>query len=149
MVGWQLLGQLALVAIVDAKLQIERLAVKTLQAYTDLVDAALQRDVKLTLNSGFRSYPEQKALHEGFVRRLPGFNTATKPGFSMHQNGIAFELSVAGGDGNPTYEWLKKNATRFGFVRTVSGEPWHWEFDPPKAQAAQSRGTFKTPNVTS
>ncbi len=91
--------------------------------------------------------PGAKLLHDGFVRGLPGFNTAAKPGFSKHQNGIAFDLSVAGGDGNPTYEWLKRHATSFGFVRTVSREPWHWEFDEARAQRALASGTFKTPNV--
>jgi hypothetical protein len=143
----QFLGQRVLVSIVDAKLEIERLAQETLQPYLELVAAAARDGTDVTLNSGFRSYPEQKHLREGFERGLPGFNLAAKPGFSKHQNGIAFDLSVPGGDGNPTYEWLKKHATRFGFVRTVTGEPWHWEFDPPKAQAAQARGTFKTPNV--
>jgi hypothetical protein len=30
----------------------------------------------------------------------------------------------------------------------VSKEPWHWEFDEPKAQRALAAGTFKTANVT-
>lgn len=145
----QFLGQLDLVAIVDAKLEIERLALKTIAPYMALVAAAAGEGVEITINSGFRSYPEQKQLREGFERGLPGFNTAAKPGFSKHQNGIAFDISVPGGDGNPVYEWLKRNATAFGFVRTVSGEPWHWEWDEPKARDAQARGTFKTPNVTS
>jgi len=142
------LGQVDLVAIVDSRVEIERLALETIEPYADLVVAAAQDGIAVTLNSGFRSYPEQKHLHDGFVRGLPGFNTAAQPGFSKHQNGIAFDLSVAGGDGNPTYEWLKRNATAFGFVRTVSHEPWHWEFDPPAAQAALQAGTFKTPTVT-
>lgn len=144
----QFLGQVELAAIVDSTLQIERLALNTIEAYEALVSAAARDGVQVTLNSGFRSYPEQKHLHDGFVRRLPGFNTAAKAGFSKHQNGIAFDLSVPGGDGNPTYEWLKRNATAFGFVRTVSKEPWHWEFDEPKAQFALAAGTFKTPTVT-
>lgn len=142
------LGQLELVAVVDSRLDIERLALNTIGAYAALVAAAAKDGIQVTLNSGFRSYPEQKHLHEGFVRGLPGFNTAAKPGFSKHQNGIAFDLSVAGGDGNPTYEWLKRHATTFGFVRTVSREPWHWEFDEPKAQVALAAGTFKTSTVT-
>lgn len=141
------LGQLDLVAIVDAKLEIERLALKTIAPYMAMVVAATKDGVRITINSGFRSYPEQKYLRDGFDRKLPGFNTAAMPGFSKHQNGIAFDISVAGGDGNPTYEWLKRHAPTFGFVRTVSGEPWHWEWDEPKAQAALARGTFKTPNV--
>ncbi|WP_431286083.1 M15 family metallopeptidase [Roseateles chitinivorans] len=143
----QFLEQLDLVAIVDSNLEIERLAMKTIAPFAALVAAAKDDGVRITLNSGFRSYPEQKLLHDDFVRGLPGFNTAAKPGFSKHQNGIAFDLSVAGGDGNPTYEWLKRHATSFGFVRTVSREPWHWEFDEAKAQAAQVGGGFKTPNV--
>jgi len=142
------LGQLDLVAIVDARLEIEHLALKTIVPYKTLVTAAATDGIQVTLNSGFRSYPEQKQLHEGFVRGLPGFNTAAQPGFSKHQNGIAFDLSVPGGDGNPTYEWLKRNATKFGFVRTVSKEPWHWEFDEPKAQIALAAGTFKISTVT-
>lgn len=144
----QFLGQIDLAAVVDTRLDIERLALKTIAPYAALVAAAAQDGIRVTLNSGFRSYPEQKHLHDGFVRGLPGFNTAAKPGFSKHQNGIAFDLSVPGGDGNPTYEWLKRNATGFGFVRTVSGEPWHWEFDEDRAASALAAGTFKTPNVT-
>ncbi len=142
------LGQVELVAIVDSRLDIERLALSSIEAYTALVAAAARDGIQVTLNSGFRSYPEQKYLYEGFARGLPGFNTAAKPGFSKHQNGIAFDLSVAGGDGNPTYEWLKRHATAFGFVRTVSKEPWHWEFDVPKAQFALAANTFKTSSVT-
>jgi hypothetical protein len=142
------LGQEDLVAIVDSKLDIERLAMRTATPYAALVDAAASDGILVTLNSGFRSYPEQKHLYDGFAKKLPGFNTAAKPGFSNHQNGIAFDLSVPGGDGNPTYEWLKRNAPKFGFVRTVSKEPWHWEFDEPKAQLALAAGTFKTPSVT-
>lgn len=143
----QFLGQIELAAVVDSRLDIERLALTTIAPYQALVAAAAGDGITVTLNSGFRSYPEQKHLHDGFVRGLPGFNTAAKPGFSKHQNGIAFDLSVAGGDGNPTYEWLKRHATRFGFVRTVNREPWHWEFDEPKAERARQSGSFKTPNV--
>ena len=132
----------------DLRLEIERLALNTIEPYAALAAAAASDGIQVTLNSGFRSYPEQKYLHDGFARRLRGFNTAAPPGFSKHQNGIAFDFSVPGGDGNPTYEWLKQNAPAFGFVRTVSQEPWHWEWDEQKARAAIVAGTFKTENVT-
>lgn len=147
MVPRQLLGQIDLVEIVDNKLEIKRIAMKTIEFYSRMIKAASDAGVSVALNSGFRSYPEQKYLWDGYSRRLPGFNKAAKPGFSNHQNGIAFDIAVAGGSGNPTYDWLKTHATSFGFVRTVSGEPWHWEFDPEKADRAKARGTFKTPNV--
>lgn len=146
--GGQFLGQIDLAAIVDTTFDIERIALRTAAPFAALVAAARAAGVALTLNSGFRSYGEQKNLFDGFQRGLPGFNTAAKPGFSNHQNGIAFDISVRGGDGNPVYEWLKKNATSFGFVRTVSKEPWHWEFDEAKAAVAKGNGTFKTANVT-
>ena len=143
----QYLGQIELVAIVDERLEIEYLAAASVGAYTTLVAAAAREGITLTLNSGFRSYPEQKHLRDGFERHLPGFNTAAKPGYSKHQNGIAFDLVVPGGDGNPTYEWLKRHGPSFGFVRTVNKEPWHWELDPQKAQVALASNTFKTASV--
>jgi LAS superfamily LD-carboxypeptidase LdcB len=136
------------VEIVDNKVEIERIAVSTIEPFSEMVAAARLDGVTVALNSGFRSYPEQKFLWDGFNRGLPGFNLAAKPGFSNHQNGVAFDIAVAGGSGSPTYDWLRTNATSFGFLRTVSGEPWHWEHDPPRAATARSRGTLKTPNVS-
>ena len=52
-------------------------------------------------------------------------NLAAKPGFSNHQSGSALDIALVY-DG--AYAWLKKHAQRFGFRRTVPGEPWHWEF---------------------
>ena len=143
------LGQLDLVEIMDSKLEIERIALSTAGPYFDMVRAAEAAGVTIAINSGFRSYPEQKYLYEGYVAGRPGFNLAARPGRSNHQSGIAFDIAVAGGDGSPTYEWLKTNATGFGFVRTVSGEPWHWEYDVAKANHARNQGTFKTQDVTS
>lgn len=37
-----------------------------------------------------------------------------------------------------------RNATQFGFVRTVKREVWHWEFLPEKAEAARRRGAHET-----
>ena len=40
------------------------------------------------------------------------------------------------------------DATSFGFVRAVNGEPWHWELDPAKAAAARGQGVCTAPNVS-
>lgn len=143
----QYLGQVELVAIVDERLEIEYLAAASIRAYATMVSAAARDGITITLNSGFRSYHEQKYLRDGYDRRLPGFNTAAKPGYSKHQNGTAFDLVVPGGDGNPTYEWLKRHGPAFGFVRTVNKEPWHWELDPPRAEVALASNTCKIPSV--
>ena len=102
----------------------------------------------LAIHSGFRSFPEQALLFDGFKKGIPGFNLAAEPGKSKHQNGIAFDIDVPGGLGNPTYDWLTQNAPARGFVRTVNGEPWHWEFDRNKAAIAVAAHTFKTSNVS-
>lgn len=145
--GGAFIGQRILVEIVDVTLEIERIALDTLEPYLALVKAAAADNISVAINSGFRSYPEQKFLFDGFTKHLPGFNTAAPPGSSKHQNGIAFDIRVAGGNGDPVYEWLKKNGPAHGFIRTVNKEPWHWEFDKVKAAKAVANHTFKTANV--
>jgi D-alanyl-D-alanine carboxypeptidase len=141
------IGQRILVEIVDAKVEIERIALDTLEPYLDLVGAAARDGIEIAINSGFRSYTEQKRLYEGYKRGLPGYNLAAPPGTSKHQNGIAFDIRVAGGDGDPAYDWLKKNGPSHGFIRTVNKELWHWEYDKAKAAIALNAHTFKTSNV--
>lgn len=140
-------GQIDLIEIVDAKTEIKRIAASTVQPYLDMVGAALAQNVPLALNSGFRAYAEQKFLWDGFQKRLAGFNKAAPPGASNHQNGTAFDIAISGADGNEIYDWLKAHAPGFGFVRTVSREPWHWEYDQDLARQALAQGTFKTPSV--
>lgn len=66
-----------------------------------------------------------------------GGNLAARPGYSNHQGGIAVDVGV-GGTASAVYRWLAANAGRFGFVRTVKSEPWHWEYRPgAKAPAWQ------------
>src|SRR5262245_6467585 len=56
--GGKFVGQRTLVEIVDVKLEIERIARDTLDAYLALVSAAAADDVLVAINSGFRSFPE-------------------------------------------------------------------------------------------
>ena len=138
------LGQITLVRVVGTNREIEHVAAETADAFLDLAGAAQTDGRTVGLNSGFRSYPEQKQLSDGWQRKLPGFNPANLPGFSNHQNGIAFDFDVGAGPGNLTYDWMARNATQFGFVRTVKREVWHWEFLPDKAEAARTRGAHAT-----
>jgi len=139
--------QLTLVAIVGANYGIKHIALDTLDAYLELVRAAVTENVLIAINSGFRSYQEQKYLYEGYINHRHNFNKAAKPGASNHQSGIAFDIHVAGTAGSAVYDWLKKNAPHRGFVRTVNKEPWHWEYNPAKAAAALAAHTYKTSNV--
>lgn len=137
------LKQLTLVNIVGADKQIKQVSTENLDPYLALVNAAAADGVELPLKSGFRSYPKQLYLYQGYVNRAPGFNLAAKPGFSNHQDGFAFDFAISGYEGNPRYDWLKKNGPRFGFIRTVNKEPWHWEYRPEFTQ----KGAYKLPRV--
>jgi len=62
------------------------------------------------------------------------FKPATAaPGFSKHQNGIAIDMSTSSRSSKTgMYNWLVNNAYKFGFIRTVSSEEWHFEYRPGK-----------------
>jgi hypothetical protein len=137
------LKQITLIQIVGADNQLKFVSQDIVDEYLALVNAAAADGVLLPLKSGFRTYPKQAFLRNGWERRLPGFNLAAKPGFSNHQDGFAYDFAISGYEGNPLYDWLKRNGPGHGFVRTVNKEPWHWEFRPAIAQT----GAFKAPGV--
>jgi hypothetical protein len=111
----------------------KRVTVPVAHAFLAMQAAAHSAGVKLTLNSGFRTMDEQKYFYDCFLtKKCNRGRLAAKPGFSNHQSGTAVDLS--------TSPWLAANAKRFGFVRTVAKEPWHYEYigagDPGGACAA-------------
>lgn len=90
-------------------------------AFLKMQEAAHNAGIRLTLSSGFRTMAEQEYLYNCYkTRRCNNGNLAARPGYSNHQNGVALDIS--------TSTWLAKNASKFGFVRTVASEPWHYEF---------------------
>jgi hypothetical protein len=139
----EFLKQLTLIQIVGADGQLKYVSSDIAEFYLALVNAAEKNGVLLPLKSGFRTYPKQEMLHDGFVKKLPGFNLAAKPGFSNHEDGFAYDFAISAYEGNPRYDWLKANGPAHGFVRTVNKEPWHWEYRPEVAKT----GTFKTARV--
>ena len=104
---------------------------------------------KLILNSGFRTYKNQKGLYNR-TRDSRGLAVAEKlsarPGHSEHQLGLAADFSVKGGScvimvcfGNTEAgKWLAANAHTYGFIlrypkgyKPITGfqyEPWHFRF---------------------
>lgn len=121
----------------------------TLLAFLAMSAQAAAAGVTLTINSGFRSYPEQKALHD--LYKAGRGNLAARPGTSNHQSGIAIDLSVQMGSGNPspnvagwtpTYRWLVRHGREHGFMRTVSSEAWHWEHRPGEAAEHDTFGSW-------
>lgn len=137
------LKQITLIQIVGADSTLKYVSNDIVEFYVALVNAAEADGVLLPLKSGFRTYPKQAYLYDGWSRKLPGFNLAAKPGFSNHEDGYAYDFAIGAYEGNPLYDWLKAHAPQHGFVRTVNKEPWHWEYRPEIAQT----GVYKTARV--
>jgi peptidoglycan hydrolase-like protein with peptidoglycan-binding domain len=98
---------------------------KTAAAYERMAEAARRDGVDLRIVSGFRTNQRQTELYDDFLDGVG--NPANPPGYSNHQNGIALDLNTS----DPgVYRWLQRNAGRFGFLRTVPREDWHWEYRP-------------------
>jgi hypothetical protein len=88
-------------------------------AFDRMAAAAARDGVSLIVVSGFRSNAEQARLFAA----NPDPRWVAPPGRSMHRLGTELDLGPAS-----AYGWLAANAGRFGFVRRMSWEPWHYGF---------------------
>lgn len=110
----------------------------------EMITAAARDGINLKIISAYRSFGEQGILKSAYaVTYGSGANKfSADQGYSEHQLGTAFDFttselglnftSFAGTDG---YEWLMKNAYKYGFILSYPEgnayyqyEPWHWRF---------------------
>jgi D-alanyl-D-alanine carboxypeptidase len=132
----------------DELRQVER---RTYAAYKQMVSAAVaDRSLRLGRTSRGGLAPGEKYLkiisafrspeyQEKLRRESPNSGSAGLAVNSPHFTGRALDLYVGGepvdtSDPNralqvetPVYQWLVRNAERFGF-RPYCYEPWHWEY---------------------
>jgi hypothetical protein len=88
-------------------------------AFDRMVAAAGASGISLTVVSAFRSDAEQATL----FARHPDPRWVAPPGHSLHRNATELDLGPPG-----AYAWLAANATRFGFLKRYSWEPWHFGY---------------------
>lgn len=100
-------------------------ALETARAFQRMRAAAAVDGVQLRIVSGFRSYGEQEHLYRLYQQGRG--NLAARPGYSNHQDGKALDLNSSAPG---VLTWLNRNARRYGFLRTVPSEDWHWEYWP-------------------
>ncbi len=106
-------------------------------AFLKMQAGANAAGVKLSLTSGFRTMAEQTHLYNCYrTGSCNNGNLAAKPGYSNHQNGFALDLS--------TSTWLTKNAGKYGFVRTVAKEAWHYEYHGKDPGGPCTKGSTPT-----
>ncbi len=112
------------------------------QAFVRMARAAAKDSVYIKVKSGFRSVQYQKSLFRKYLSDGTTFNKIAElvapPGYSEHHTGRAFDLARGAlrFDKSKTYGWLKKNASKYGFVESYSKdanngirwEPWHWYY---------------------
>jgi len=109
------------------KINNANVVVKTAEIFNKMKAAASKAGVTLHVNSGFRTMKEQQYFYNCYrTKKCNNGNLAAKPGYSNHQNGIALDINVP----TSVYNWLVKNASKYGFIRTVPSEKWHWEYRP-------------------
>jgi D-alanyl-D-alanine carboxypeptidase len=109
-------------------------------AFTEMQQAAYAEGYSLYIASGYRSYDTQKSLYESYVARdgkQAADTYSSRPGYSEHQTGLAFDLnSVDISFANtPEGKWVAENCYKYGFIirypenkSAITGymyEPWH------------------------
>lgn len=147
-------------------------SIKIADAVLDMKAAAKKDGVDIILTSGFRPdyYPnvnaksekgvkvtaqsQEELYQQNCVNKGGKCSPATaKPGNSKHGSGIAIDLNTGSRTGKirsplneKVYTWLIKNSWRFGFVRTVGSEEWHFEYwkdvSGPYAKVSKNNSLF-------
>lgn len=103
-----------------------KMIVKEVAGYVQaMISAASNEGTDMQVTSGFRTMEDQQRLYDKYLAGTG--NLAAAPGRSNHQNGIAVDFNVSANSGR-VFEWMTKNAWKYGFIRTVSRERWHWEY---------------------
>lgn len=108
-----------------------------------MINAANNKGLKLTVVSAFRDYNTQKHLFDK-SKKKNGLDHAliysAKPGHSEHELGLAVDFNTTEEKFKDTkeYAWLKENAYKYGFVERyqenkafITGygyEPWHYRY---------------------
>ncbi len=109
-----------------------------------LLEAAISDGMSLQIISAFRSFGTQATLKTGYnLTNGSGANRfSADQGYSEHQLGTTIDLTTPGTGATfskfkttEAYQWLLKNAYKYGFIlsypeenKYYQFEPWHWRF---------------------
>lgn len=127
---------------------------KAAEAFKAMREAAAAEGVDLGVTGAYRTYERQVQL------KAEKGGLAATPGRSNHGWGLAFDMSFGSNMNSPGFQWMAKNAARFGIHGPLQSpfEPWHWEYrggedakalEAAKQQtgAASGMGEGKSPMV--
>ncbi len=113
-------------------------------ALANLIAAAAGQGLKITADSGYRSYAIQVSVYNNEVRQhgqAVADSESAKPGYSEHQTGFAVDVGGGGCNIEDCFantkegKWVAEHAYEYGFIlrytadkQSVTGyryEPWH------------------------
>lgn len=96
------------------------------RAWNVMKAAAKADGIDLSVTDSYRSYEAQVDVANRKGLYSQG-GLAAKPGTSDHGWGMAVDVNT---NEPGAVEWLRANASRFGFIEDTPREPWHWVFEP-------------------
>ena len=98
------------------------------RAWESMRAAAAQDGIDLLAVDTYRSYEVQAHAHGEYLAGRKDAYVAP-PGHSEHGYGLAVDVTNGSpvGPGDPEWQWLTENATRFGW-HPISNESWQWEY---------------------
>ena len=100
-------------------------------ALDKLLAAATHANIKLRINSAYRTFDDQSRVYSQNCSRGKCKPPTATPGSSNHGFGLAVDLANNGGaklaTSMPEYDWVAENGPGFGFKR-IASEAWHWEY---------------------
>jgi len=116
-------------------------------AFVNMFNKAKESNVKLIINSSYRSYQSQEETYNQLKKTYgskKADSQAAHPGHSEHETGLAFDIFSPGNtttedfENSAAYSWLKEHAHEFGFIERypkgkeyLTGynfESWHWRY---------------------
>jgi hypothetical protein len=108
-----------------------RLFTEASLALDKLLAAATHANIKLRINSAYRTFSDQSRIFRQNCSRGKCDPPTASPGTSNHGFGLAVDLANNNGKklatSMPEYKWVAENAPKFGFKR-IASEAWHWEY---------------------
>lgn len=113
-----------------------QLCQKVFEAAQEMFAKAKADGVKgFRMTSGYRTTKKQRQIYKDSKEGV-----AALPGHSEHETGLAFDVSVKGGNFGSTkqFKWMKQNCWDYGFIlrypkgaEKITGityEPWHYRY---------------------
>ena len=119
---------------------VNKLRSEAYEHFKQMVDDANKQGIEFVADTTYRSFNEQESIYNNYAYEHTREETdlyAARPGYSEHELGTAIDISNVWyiEEGDEEYEWIKKNAWKYGFIMRYkkgkeditkyAAEDWH------------------------